>query len=169
MSIESLFRNYCRGNKFAHDSRINNLLKREMQRSRKELISQTLESYSSNSASPMDQMSPNAPHSCGPRDTITIAQHDDLLQRELHALRDSKTRDAAAGKSLAYLVAEGDDANGETESQDTKASSPALSIRHSSARREAYERMIQNYRGIGWNSIELISAGCNHSIVEKEL
>jgi hypothetical protein len=137
----------------------------------------------------VDQASQRVTHSYRPRDTIAISERDiDPSQRESDISRGSKAGHINAKKPielfeeqseeasllhqerLSQCHTEGDEAEDENGSQDTSASfTSTLSIHHSLTRCDAYERMLQNYRGIGWNSIELISAGCNHSAVEKEL
>ncbi|KAL7941391.1 beta-lactamase-like protein [Trichoderma barbatum] len=169
MSIETLFGKYCSGNMFAHDMEINSLEKQESQHAHEEPVSQGVESYSSNSASPMFPTSP-IPHGCGPRDTIPAVNHSVSVQREHHGPRDLVALDATAEKTSDPFVSDGDDATGEDDSQETNASfTSAPTIRHSSVRCDAYDWMLQNSNGIGWNSIELISAGCNHSVEETEL
>lgn len=124
------------------------------QHTRNECDSQFLERYSSKSASLMDHSSPIVPHHYGPRETITIRERSN----------------GPAQKQTSQDIPESDGTTSENESQETRASfSSTVSPHHSSVRFEAYERMLQNYRGIGWDTIELISAGCNHSAVEKEL
>ncbi|KAJ4855696.1 beta-lactamase superfamily domain-containing protein [Trichoderma breve] len=118
MSIKSLFGKYCSGSIFAHDMRINNLVKE--------------------------------------------------MKRHIH--EEQNSQGASAQKPLELLASEDDDGTGENESQETNASfTSVLSTHHSSVRCDAYDRMLQNYYGIGWNSIELISVGCNHSVEETEL
>lgn len=170
MSIESLFGKYCSGNMFTHDMRINNLTKEIKKQVREEPESQGLESCGSNSASPTAQMSPIAPHCGGQRDTITITKREGPVQKECHEPQEMMTKGASTQKSLELFASGDDDVAGETESQETNASfTSTLSVRHSAVRCDAYDRMLQNYHGFGWNSIELISVGCNHSVEEKEL
>ncbi|KAL7953632.1 beta-lactamase-like protein [Trichoderma compactum] len=166
MSIESLFGKYCSGNMFTHDMRINNLAKEMKKHVREEPESQELESCGSNSASPTAQMSPNAPDCGGRRDT----EREGAVQKECHEPQEMMAKGASTQRSLGLLASEDESATGENESEETSASlTSALSVRHSSVRCDAYDRMLQNYHGIGWNSIELISVGCNHSVEEKEL
>ncbi|KAL6699451.1 hypothetical protein J3F84DRAFT_392903 [Trichoderma pleuroticola] len=170
MSIESLFGKYCSGNMFAHDMRINNLAKEMRRHAREAPESQGLERCGSNSASPAAQMSPNAPHSGGHRDTVTITEREGPIQKECHEPRELMTVGAFTQKSFEPLAIEDDSVTGENESQETNASfTSTLSVQHSSVRCDAYDLMLQNYYGFGWNSIELISVGYNHSVEEKEL
>ncbi|KAF3070293.1 Protein artemis [Trichoderma lentiforme] len=170
MSIESLFGKYCSGNMFAHDMRINNLVKERAKLAHEEPNSQGLESCRSNSASPTAQMPPNAAHGGGRRDTVTITEREGPVQKDCHEPRSLMTKEAPMRKPLELLASENESVTGENESQETNASfTSALSVRHSSVRCDAYDRMLQNYHGIGWNSIELISVGCNHSVEETEL
>ncbi|EHK26812.1 uncharacterized protein TRIVIDRAFT_211265 [Trichoderma virens Gv29-8] len=150
MSIESLFGKHCSGDVFAHDMRINNIRKQMKQSACEELNSQRLENYCSIFASPTSQMSPSAFHGC-------------------HKSQDATAKPATTQKSLQPLVSENGDATGGNESQETNASTSALTIRNSSVRCDAYNQMLQNYHGIGWNSIELISVDSNHSVEETEL
>ncbi|RFU81259.1 hypothetical protein TARUN_914 [Trichoderma arundinaceum] len=187
ISIRSLFGEYCSGVAFAHDLEVDNLTKRNIQQAREELYTQ--ETASSCSDLPIDQMLPITAHSCAPEDIITISSDDsDSAQSGHHTSRGFVTGSANANVSSKHFAkqlngtflhiqewisqdfTEGDGPEDGNDSQETSASFPsALSIRHSSVRCEAYERMLQNYRGMGWNSIELISTGCNHSAIEKEL
>ncbi|KAL6825468.1 beta-lactamase-like protein [Trichoderma sp. SZMC 28015] len=170
MSIESLFGKYCSGNIFAHDMRINNIVKEMKRRAHEEPKSQGLESCRSNSASPTAQVSRKALHVGGHIDTVIISEHERPGQKECHEPQELITKEASTQKSLKLLASEDDDVAGENESQESNASlTSALSIRHSSVRCDAYDRMLQNYHGIGWNSIELISVGCNHTVEETEL
>ncbi|PKK49354.1 hypothetical protein CI102_6151 [Trichoderma harzianum] len=170
MSIESLFGKYCSDNIFAHDIRINNIVKEMKRRAHEEPNSQGLESCRSNSASPTAQVSPNAPHHGGLRDTVIITEREGPVKKECHGPRELITKGASTQKSIELLTSEDDDVAGENESQESNASfTSVLSTRHSPVRCDAYDRMLQNYHGIGWNSIELISVGCNHSVEETEL
>ncbi|KAL6811847.1 hypothetical protein V8C40DRAFT_283813 [Trichoderma camerunense] len=170
MSIESLFGKYCSGNIFAHDMRIANIVKEMERRSHEEPDSQGLESCRSNSASPTAQVSPKALHVGDHIDTVTITEREGPVQKDCHEPRSSMTKEAPMRKPLELLASENESVTGENESQETNASfTSALSVRHSSVRCDAYDRMLQNYHGIGWNSIELISVGCNHSVEETEL
>ncbi|UKZ82982.1 hypothetical protein TrVFT333_010783 [Trichoderma virens FT-333] len=169
MSIESLFGKHCSGDVFAHDMRINNIRKQMKQSACEELNSQRLENYCSIFASPTSQMSPSAFHGCDPREAVTVAQYDGLVQKGCHKSQDATAKPATTQKSLQPLVSENGDATGGNESQETNASTSALTIRNSSVRCDAYNQMLQNYHGIGWNSIELISVGSNHSVEETEL
>ncbi|KAL7914284.1 hypothetical protein GGI35DRAFT_238792 [Trichoderma velutinum] len=170
ISIESLFGKYCSGNMFAHDIRINSLLREIKQRTCEEPHSQVSESCRSNSASPMARMSPNPPCGGELRDTITTTEHDGLIQKERHESRGLITDGASTQKSFGPLASEDNDVTSENESRETDVSfTSALSIRHSSMRCDAYDRMLQNYHGFGWNSVELISVDCNHSVEETEL
>lgn len=170
MSIESLFGKYCSGNIFAHDMRITNIMKEMERRSHEEPNSQGLESCRSNSASPTAQVSPKALHVGDHIDTVTVTEREGPVQKECHEPRELLTKGASTQMSLELLASEDDEVTGENESQESNASlTSALSIRHSSLRCDAYDRMLQNYHGIGWNSIELISVGCNHSVEETEL
>lgn len=170
MSIQSLFGKYCSGNLFAHDMRINDIVKEMKRGAHEEPNSQGLESCRSNSASPTAQVSPKTLHVGRHIDTITITERERLGLQECHEPQELMTKRASAQKPLELLASEDDDGTGENESQETNASfTSALSIRHSAVRCDAYDRMLQNYHGIGWNSIELISVGCNHSVEETEL
>ncbi|OPB40584.1 hypothetical protein A0O28_0006640 [Trichoderma guizhouense] len=170
MSIESLFGKYCSDNIFVHDMRINNIVKEMKRRAHEEPNSQGLESCRSNSASPTAQVSPKALHVGGHMDTITITERERPGHKECHEPQELMTKGAFTQKPLELLASEDDDGTGENESQETNASfTSVLSTHHSSVRCDAYDRMLQNYHGIGWNSIELISVGCNHSVEETEL
>ncbi|KKP02916.1 artemis protein [Trichoderma harzianum] len=170
MSIQSLFGKYCSGNLFAHDLRINNLVKEMKRHIHEEPNSQGLESYRSNSASPTAQVSPKALRVGGHIDTITITERERPGHNECHEPQELITKGTSTQKSIELLASEDDDVAGENESQGSNASfTSVLSTRHSSVRCDAYDRMLQNYHGIGWNSIELISVGCNHSVEETEL
>lgn len=103
-------------------------------------------------------------------DTITITERERPGHKECHEPQELMTKGAFTQKPLELLASEDDDGTGENESQETNASfTSVLSTHHSSVRCDAYDRMLQNYHGIGWNSIELISVGCNHSVEETEL
>ncbi|KAK1246195.1 hypothetical protein MKX07_005264 [Trichoderma sp. CBMAI-0711] len=167
MSIQSLFGRYCSGNKFAHDVKIDNLAMQENQHTRAVTYSQG-GSWRSRSASPEGFMSPDAVPGLGPRD-IDV-QDNDSAPEDCHGQPISKVRDADEERISDLLVVGVDSANSEDDSQASNSSLiSTLSKHHSVMRREAYDRMLQNYHGIAWNSIELISAGCNHSVAETEL
>lgn len=130
--------------------------------------------------------SPRISHALKPDANPVSARDVSSLQRASDVPYDNK-RESTNAKKLAepseeqvedasMLVQEWlsqchtDNAENGNGSQDTTTSSTSvLSIRHSSTRLDAYERMLQNCRGTEWNSIELISTGCNHSAVEQEL
>ncbi|KAL7931533.1 beta-lactamase-like protein [Trichoderma chlorosporum] len=172
MSIESLFGKYCSGKMFAHDMKVCNFEAQMKQGAGEEPGSQQLESISSESNSQLSYKSLNALYEskAEARDIIAVANDDNLVQKEGLEPQESEERRAATPKSLDLLVSEDNAATGENESQETNVSfTSALSARHSSVRCDAYDQMLQNYHGIGWNSIELISVGCNHSVEETEL
>jgi len=57
-----------------------------------------------------------------------------------------------------------------SDSQRTQASwASAISASHSLARREAYERMLENADGGNWKSITLLSTDGHHTIEDQEL
>lgn len=169
MSIKSLFGKYCSSNRFAHDIKIDNLALQEMRHLREIPYSQG-KSCRSRSTSPLDLVSPIAALGPGLRDVIADVQDQGPAPAECHRQPVSKVGDAEGVKVLGPLVAESDSATGEEDSQVSNASLiSTLSEHHSVMRREAYDRMLQNYHGIAWNSIELISTGCNHSVAETEL
>ncbi|KAH6609976.1 hypothetical protein Trco_003322 [Trichoderma cornu-damae] len=189
ISIESLFGKYCSGNVFAHDLRVNNLTEQNIQQTCDEPCSQDRESCDPDLTPPMDQASPNPLHSRATMGIMTIpSDAHKLAKRRYHMPLNVIAGDVnEEGPSWHFekqlddallpiqgrasrSCAKGDCTESEDESQKTNASFPlVLSLHYPSVRCEAYERMLQNYRGIGWNSIELISTGCNHSAVEKEL
>jgi hypothetical protein len=115
-------------------------------------------------------MSPDAVPGLGSRDIIKEAQDNEPAPEDCHGQPFSKVRDADEEDISGRLVVGVDSANSEDDSQASNSSLiSTLSKHHSVMRREAYDRMLQNYHGIAWNSIELISAGCNHSVAETEL
>ncbi|PNP39794.1 hypothetical protein TGAMA5MH_08313 [Trichoderma gamsii] len=186
ISIESLFGQYCSGNIFAHDIKVDSLTKRNIRPIVDEPDTQRQESCSSSVPSLADHASPRISHALKPVANSVSERNVSSLQRASDVPYGEK-RESTNAKKLAepseeqvedasMLVQEWlsqchtDNAENGNGSQDTTTSSTSvLSIRHSSTRLDAYERMIQNCRGTEWNSIELISTGCNHSAVEQEL
>ncbi|KAL7920265.1 beta-lactamase-like protein [Trichoderma austrokoningii] len=185
ISIESLFGQYCSGNMFAHDIKVNNLAMQNAPPIVDEPDTQRHESCSSSVRPLTDPVSPSISHARKPRDDDLISEHDiGSLQRAPDASCSPKEGDINAEKLAEPFEEQVEDASllvqewqsqchtekDEDDSQNTTASlTSVLSMRHSSTRLDAYESMLQNCRGTGWNSIELISAGCNHSAVEQEL
>ncbi|KAL6889140.1 beta-lactamase-like protein [Trichoderma evansii] len=189
ISIESLFRQYCSGNIFAHDIEVNDLAQQNIQGIVNDPETQRHESYSSIVLSLTGQASPRIAHTFRPRHVNPISERDsESPQREsgvscVHEGGNTNEEKLAEPfeeqvESASLVIQEWlsqchngkDAAEDENDSQNTTTSmTSVLSIRHSAARLDAYERMLQNYRGTGWNSIELISTGCNHSAVEQEL
>ncbi|KAL7805300.1 beta-lactamase-like protein [Trichoderma aethiopicum] len=169
MSIKSLFGKYCSSNRFAHDIKIDNLALQEMRHLHEMPYSQG-ESCRSRSPSPLELVSPIAALGPGLRDVIADVQDSDPAPAECHRQPVSKVRDAEGEEVSEPLAVEADSADGEDDSQMSNVSLISnLSEHHSVMRREAYDRMLQNYHGIAWNPIELISTGCNHSVAETEL
>ncbi|KAH8126839.1 beta-lactamase-like protein [Trichoderma asperelloides] len=187
ISIESLFGRYCSGDIFAHDIKVNNLTKQNIQTISDEPDTQRHESCSPSVSSPTGQVPLRALHTFRLKDVNLTSERDSSsLQRQSSGSRGYKDPNAeklvkpfeeqVEGASL--LIQEwlsqchtgDDDAEDENDSQNTTTSlTPMLSIRHSPARLDAYRSMLQNCRGTEWNSIELISTGCNHSAIEQEL
>ncbi|KAH0489731.1 hypothetical protein TgHK011_010147 [Trichoderma gracile] len=169
MSIRSLFGRYCSSNKFAHDVNIDNLAMQENRHTGAITDSQR-GSWRSRSASPLNSMSPDAVPGLGSRDIIKDVQDNVPVPEDCHGQPISNVRDADGEETSEPFVVEVDSANSEDDSQVSNASLiSTLSKHHSVMRREAYDRMLQNYHGVAWNSIELISAGCNHSVADTEL
>jgi DNA cross-link repair 1C protein len=188
ISIESLFGQYCSGNIFAHDIKVNNFRRQNIQPVVNEQDTQRQESCSSSVPSLADQASPRMSHAPEPRDTNPIFERDiSALQREFGLSNNYKERitnsekptepfeeqiedESLLAKEWPSQCHTEKDGENENDSQNTATSlTSVLSMRHSSTRFDAYERMLQNCRGADWNSIELISTGCNHSTVEQEL
>ncbi|PTB38498.1 hypothetical protein M441DRAFT_70873 [Trichoderma asperellum CBS 433.97] len=184
ISIESLFGRYCSGNIFAHDIKVNDLTKQNIQTTADEPDTQRHESCSPSVSSPTGQASPRTSHTFRPKDVNRITERDSIsLQRESGRSCNYKQRNTNAEKPVEPFEEQVDGASllirewlsqchtgDENDSQNTATSlTPILSIRHSPARLDAYKRMLQNCRGTEWNSIELISTGCNHSAIEQEL
>lgn len=183
ISIESLFGPYCSGNIFAHDIKVNSLTKQNVQPTVDEIDAQRQESCSSSVLSFAGQASPRLSHALKPRDASPLSERDIGPPQEVSDLP-CGNNGATAEKSTEPFEEQVEDAsllvqewlsqchteNDENDSQNTTTSlTSVLSIRHSSTRLDAYKRMLQNCRGTEWNSIELISTGCNHSAVEQEL
>lgn len=181
ISIESLFGQYCSGPIFAHDIKVNNLTKQNIQTIVDEPDTQRHESCSSIVPSLTGQASPGISNAFEPRDANPISNRDSgSLQREPDVSCGYRGRETNAEQVegaplliqewLSQCHTERDHAKDENDSQNTATSlASTLSIRHSPARVDAYERMLQNCRGTEWNPIELISTGCNHSAIEQEL
>lgn len=147
---------------------------------------QRQESCSSSEPSLADQASPRISYAPEP-DANPVSERDiSSLQRASDVPYGDKRENTNAEKLAEPLEEQVEDASlfvqewlsqchtkndgNENDSQNTTTSlTSVLSMRHSSTRLDAYERMLQNYRGTEWNSIELISTGCNHSVVEQEL
>lgn len=185
ISIESLFGQYCSGNIFSHDIKVNNLTRQHIQPIIDEPDTQRQESGPSSVPSLGDQASPRISHALEPREANLITERDISSLQQASDIpssdrrentnvakptepREERTEDASlfVQEWLSQCRTEND----ENDSQNTTTSlSSVLSMRHSSTRLDAYQRMLQNCRGTEWNSIELISTGCNHSAVEQEL
>ncbi|KAK1246263.1 hypothetical protein MKX08_000065 [Trichoderma sp. CBMAI-0020] len=179
---ESLFGQYCRGNIFSHDIEVNSIVKQNFRLIVDEPDTQRQESGSLSAPSLADQGSPIS-HALNPRDTIPVSEHDvgplqvvsDLSccnkgANTENSAEPSKGQVQDAPLLVQEWLSQCHTENDQNDSQNTtKSSTSALSMRHSSTRLDAYERMLQNCRGTEWNSIELISTGCNHSAVEQEL
>lgn len=149
--------------------KIDNLAMQEIRHTR-EMANSEAESCRSRSGSPVDLMSPDAVPGLESRGITTSARDNDPAPTECHGQPDSMARDATREKSLEPLVVQSDSVDDEDDSQVSNTSfTSTLSLHHSVTRREAYDRMLQNYHGTAWNSIELISTGCNHSVAETEL
>ncbi|EHK44641.1 hypothetical protein TRIATDRAFT_292345 [Trichoderma atroviride IMI 206040] len=183
ISIESLFGQYCSGNVFAHDIKVSSIMKQNVQPVADEPDTHRQES-SSSVPSLADQASPIS-HALNPRDTNPVSEHDiGPLQEVPDPSYVNNGANTNAEQSAEPFEEQVEDASllvqewlsqchTETDANDsqntTTSMTSVLSMRHSSTRLDAYERMLQNCKGIEWNSIELISTGCNHSAVEQEL
>lgn len=159
-------------------------MKQKVQHVIDEPDTQRQESYSSSVHSLADQ-APLISHALKSRDANPVSEHD--ISSLIEVPDPSFGNNGAntnAEKSTEPFEEQVEDAsllvqewlsqchteNDENDSQNTTTSlTSVLSIRHSSTRLDAYKRMLQNCRGTEWNSIELISTGCNHSAVEQEL
>jgi DNA cross-link repair 1C protein len=134
-----------------------------------------------------DQASPRTSYAIEPRDASSISRREiSSIQKEFNVSHHYKEGNTNAempaepfqgqAEEESLLIEERlsrhhteKDTEDEDDSQNTTSLTSVLSMRHSSTRFDAYERMMQNCRGADWNSIELISTGCNHSAVEQEL
>ncbi|KAL7973372.1 beta-lactamase-like protein [Trichoderma sp. SZMC 28014] len=184
ISIESLFGRYCSGNIFSHDIKVDNFMKQNARSVVDEPDTQRQESCSSRIPSLVDQVSPRVSHALAPRDADPVKEHDISSQKASDVPSGDERENANAEKPAQPREEHAEDTslfvqewlsqcrteNDEDDSQNTTTSlTSVLSMRHSSTRLDAYNRMLQNCRGAEWNSIELISTGCNHSAVEQEL
>lgn len=185
ISIESLFGQYCSGNVFAHDIKVNNLVKQNGQRVVDEPDTQRQESCPSSVPPLADQVSPRISHALESREVNLFTERDiSYLNKasdvsfgdkrdDTNTEKPTKSREEHAEDTSVFVqewLSQCRTENDENDSQNTTTSlTSVLSMRHSSTRLDAYQRMLQNCRGTEWNSIELISTGCNHSAVEQEL